>query len=51
MTVEELIEALSAMPSTSLVEVETADWFEEPVSVKYEFGTTRIVCDEQEPKE
>jgi len=57
MTVEELIEALRAMPSTSRVDIDygklPADFDDDdiltgdPVKVVYEFGITTIKCEAQ----
>lgn len=51
MTVEDLIEALRAMPPTSIVDIETAERYETPVRVRYEMAVTYIECEEGEERE
>ncbi len=48
MTVEELIEALRAMPPTSMVQIETQERFETPISVRYDLAETIIDCETNE---
>lgn len=51
MTVEELIEALRAMPPTSIMDIETKERYETPVNVRYEQAITYIECEEGEERE